>query len=415
MTDPDIDGGRLWSDLMTLGAIGGTAAGGCFRPALSETDAAARALFRLWAEEAGMIVTTDAIGNIFARRTGSEDLPPVMIGSHLDTQMPGGRFDGVLGVVAGLVVVRALNAAGITTRHPIEVVNWTNEEGARFQPGVMGSAVFAGLLPLEEALSRTDRDGTRLSDELARNGIAGPVPAAPRPVHRYLELHIEQGPLLEAEATDIGLVTHSTFMCSGFVDIHGANAHAQIEAMGQRRNALLAAARLILAIEEVGAAVDPAGRVSATVIENWPNNRVNIPHLTKLTYMAVHDTAEGLADINARIRAAADAIAEATRTRIDIAPSHLRQATVFPADLRKRAADVAGGRGLTVREMMTLTAHDALSLAHLCPSALIFVPCRDGISHAEGEWCEPHWAANGARLLLGLALDQADRITEVNI
>ena len=411
MTLPDLDGARLWSDLMTMGAIGGTEAGGSYRPALTQTDAAGRALFRHWAEEAGMTVTVDAIGNTIARRPGSEDLPPVMIGSHLDTQMPGGKFDGVLGVLAGLAVVRALNDADIATRHPLEVVNWTNEEGARYQPGVMGSAVFAGLLPLDAALSRRDRDGTVLADDLIRHRLAGPVTPG-HPVHRYLELHIEQGPILEAEGTDIGIVTRSTFMCSGFVEVHGANAHAQIQPMGQRKNALSAAARLILAIDDIGQAVDPAGRVSATVIDNWPNNRVNIPHLTKLTYMAVHETAEGLADINARIRAAADAIGADTRTRIAIDPAHPREAVDFCPELRATAAGLAADMGLSVREMTTLTAHDALSMTTVCASALIFVPCRDGISHAEDEWCSPEDATTGARLLLAMTLDQAERMTE---
>ncbi|MBB4103798.1 hydantoinase/carbamoylase family amidase [Allorhizobium borbori] len=406
---PDIDGTRLWSDLMTMGAIGGTARGGSFRPALSGTDAEGRNLFAHWAREAGLAVTVDQVGNMFARREGSDpSRPPLMIGSHLDTQMPGGRFDGVLGVLAGLAVVRALNAAGIVTKRAIEIANWTNEEGARFQPGLMGSGVFAGLLPLEEVLARTDRKGLSVRDELSASGYAGTLPVGGRPIHAYLELHIEQGPELEETGTLIGAVTNSSWGCSGFIEIRGENGHSQTAAMSKRRNALVGAAKLILAIEEIGASQEPAGMVSATVIDSWPNNRVNIPHLAKLSYVVIHETAEGRQAIIDRIEEAATSIAAESGLEIETTTAFFRDRLDFAPDMLGLTVKTAEKHGFPVMKLPTLTAHDALSIHMVAPVAIIFVPCRDGISHSELEWCEPDHATAGAQVLLDMALDLAN-------
>ncbi|MBT9385951.1 M20 family metallo-hydrolase [Pseudooceanicola sp. CBS1P-1] len=401
-----IDAARLWSDLMTMGAIGATPAGGSYRPALSPADREARNLFRHWAQEAGLSVGADAIGTLYARMEGLDpQADPVLIGSHLDTQMPGGRFDGVLGVLAGLEVCRALTRAGITPRRPLEVVNWTNEEGARFQPGVMGSALFAGTLSLPEALERRDATGLRLAEAMAENAPPGPLPFA-RPVHSYLELHIEQGPELERTGTQIGLVDRSSCMCSGYVTIRGENGHTQTAPMSRRRNALVAAARLVLEIERIGAAQEPEGMVSASVLDVWPNNRVNIPHRAEMSYAVVHMRPEGRAAITAQIEEAVSRIARETGLEITLEHRHFREALTFDADLRARALTLAQARGYSVAELATLTAHDALSMQPLCPTALIFVPCRDGISHSEAEWCSPEDAARGAQLLADLALEQ---------
>lgn len=406
---PDINAERLWADIMTMGAIGATQAGGSFRPAVSDADREGRNLFRFWAEEAGLTVSIDAIGNMFARREGTDAaLAPLVIGSHLDTQMPGGKFDGVLGVLAGLAVIRALDAAGLTTKRAIEIANFTNEEGARFQPGVMGSGVFAGLLPLEEALGRRDDGGARLGDELARIGYAGHAPVGGRPVHKYLELHIEQGPELEKAGALIAAVSNSSWGCSGFIDIHGENGHSQTAAMSTRRNSLVAAARIILDIETIGADNEPAGMVSATVIRNWPNNRVNIPHLTQLSYVAVHATEDGRANIVTRIETAAKRIAEETGLIIDVTTAHYRQRLDLCQDLATQIMTAAERRSYPAMTLPTLTSHDALSMAHLCPSAIIFVPCRGGISHSEREWCDPAHVAAGAQVLLDVAVALAN-------
>jgi N-carbamoyl-L-amino-acid hydrolase len=404
-SSPDINTERLWADIMTMGAIGGTEGGGSFRPALSDADREARNLFRYWAEEAGLTVTVDAIGNMFARREGADpSLPPLIIGSHLDTQMPGGKFDGVLGVLAGLAVIRALNAAGVTTRRAIEIANFTNEEGARFQPGVMGSGIFAGLLPLDEALSRKDDSGATLGDELSRIGYAGPLAVGGRAVHKYLELHIEQGPEMEKAGAMIAAVSNSSWGCSGFIDIRGENGHSQTAAMSKRRNSLVAAAKLILEIEEIGAENEPDGMVSATVIRNWPNNRVNIPHLSKLSYVAVHAEESGRAKIIERIETAAKRIAEETGLEIEATASFYRQRLDLSQELSGQVIGVAERMGYKSMMLPTLTSHDALSMHHICPTAIIFVPCKDGISHSEKEWCEPDQVAAGARVLLDMAV-----------
>lgn len=404
----EIDGARLWSDLMTMGAIGGTARGGSFRPSLSGADAEGRNLFAYWAREAGLEVSVDQVGNMFARREGTDpSLPPVMIGSHLDTQMPGGKFDGVLGVLSGLAVVRALNAAGIVTKRAIEVVNWTNEEGARFQPGLMGSGVYAGLLPLDQVLERTDTKGANVRNELAAIGYAGPLPVGGRAIHKYLELHIEQGPELEKTGTVIGAVTNSSWGCSGFIEIRGENGHSQTAAMSRRRNALVGAAKLILAIEEIGASQEPAGMVSATVIESWPNNRVNIPHLAKLSYVVVHETAEGRQAIIDRIETAARGVAAESGLAIETTTAHFRDRLDFSPELQDLTVATATKRGLSVMKLPTLTAHDALSIHMVAPVAIVFVPCRDGISHSELEWCEPEHATAGANVLLDMAISVA--------
>jgi N-carbamoyl-L-amino-acid hydrolase len=408
-SSPEIDTERLWTDIMTMGAIGATEGGGSFRPALSDADREGRNLFRHWAQEAGLTVSIDAIGNMFARREGSDpSLPPLIIGSHLDTQMPGGKFDGVLGVLAGVAVARALNAAGVTTRRAIEIANFTNEEGARFQPGVMGSGIFAGLLTLDEALTRKDDGGAMLGDELARIGYAGTRPVGGRPIYKYLELHIEQGPEMEKSGAMIAAVSNSSWGCSGFIDIHGENGHSQTAAMSKRRNALVAAAKLILDIEDIGADNERDGMVSATVIRNWPNNRVNIPHLTKLSYVAVHQTEEGRAKIVARIETAAKRIAEETGLVIDATTSHYRQRLDLSPQLSEKVIEVADRLGYPSMILPTLTSHDALSMTHLCPTAIIFVPCKDGISHSEKEWCEPAQVAAGATVLLEMAIDIAN-------
>lgn len=403
-----IDANRLWADLMNMGAIGATPGGGSYRPALSDADREGRNLFRHWAQELGLSISTDGIGNIFARREGKNaSLPPVMIGSHLDTQMPGGKFDGVLGVLAGLAVMRALNEAKRETLHPVEIVNWTNEEGARFQPGIMGSALFAGGLDLAAALSRRDAQGLRLEDELIRTGEAGAAQIGGRAVHRYLELHIEQGPELERSGTDIGAVTSSSFMCSGYITVHGENGHTQTTAMSARRSALNAAAKLVLAIDEIGAAEEPDGMVSVSTINNWPNNRVNIPHRTELAYAVVHMQEAGRQRIMERIGQEVARVRAENRIDIELEHRHFWDRQDFAPALKAKIEDISKTLGLSSRPLKTLTAHDALSMIPLCPTALIFVPCRGGVSHSEKEWSEPGQIAAGADVLLNLALAEA--------
>ncbi len=294
MIQPAIDAARLWSDLMTLASIGALPHGGCDRLALTDADAAARHLFAHWCREAGLSVTIDAMGNMFALREGADPaLEPVLLGSHLDTQQPGGKFDGPLGVLAALECVRALDRAGVTTRRPVIVVNWTNEEGARFAPGLMGAAVHAGVLPLAEAHAAADRAGRRVGEELRRIGFLGQQPG-PAMAHAYLELHIEQGDRLQNAGKTIGIVEGTENNLFLVIDCWGENAHAQATPMRQRRNALVAAAALITEAERIGQAYAPEGSAGIAALDVLPNNRINIPHHVRLSFSATHPTRDGI-------------------------------------------------------------------------------------------------------------------------
>ncbi|MDI5930020.1 Zn-dependent hydrolase [Rhizobium leguminosarum] len=404
MGSPEISSDRLWSDLMTMGAIGATSRGGSCRVALSDADCEGRNLFCYWAREAGLDIKIDQAGNIFARREGLDPtLPPLMIGSHLDTQTPGGKFDGVLGVLAGLEVVRALNRADVKTKRAIEIVDWTNEEGARF-PGLMGSGIFAGKIPLETALTFTDKDGYTVGSELKRIGYAGSAPVGGRDVYRYLELHIEQGDLLQNSGAIIGAVTNSSWWGGGTIKIHGENGHSQTAPMSRRRNALIGAAKLALEIEAIGARHEPEGMVSATVIDCLPNNLINIPHLCTLKYLIVHATEDGREDVITRIRDAMAKIAAETSLSTTDDYIRYRERQDFDERLLKLTEHVASELGYPSMRLPTLTGHDALNTHFVCPTGIIFVPCKDGISHSELEWCEPEHAYAGARVLLRAAL-----------
>ena len=404
-TLPKIDGARLWSDIMTMGAIGATEAGGLYRPALSDSDKDARNLFCYWAKEAGLTIEVDKIGNIFARREGLEpDLPPLVIGSHLDTQMPGGKFDGVLGVLAGLEVLRALNRANIQTRRPILIADWTNEEGARFA-GLMGSGVFGGWMGLEEALAATDREGKTVANELKRIGYAGEADVVGRPMYKYLELHIEQGDLLQNAGKLIGAVTNSSFWGGGMIEVKGQNGHSQTAPMSRRCNALIGAAKLALEIEAIGASQEPVGMVSPTTIDILPNNMVNIPHLAQLQYLIVHETDAGREEVISRIRAAMRVVEADYGVTITDTYRRYRERQDFCPELIALTEQLSQELGYgEVMKMPTLTGHDALNTAFVCPTAIIFVPCKDGVSHCEAEWCEPEHAFAGAEVLLHAAL-----------
>ncbi len=405
-----IDQNRLWSDLMTLGAIGALPLGGNDRMALTDADRDGRSLFRLWCEQEGLSVTTDGMGNMFARREGTDpSLPPVLAGSHLDTQSPGGKFDGPLGVLGALAAVRALNAAGRTTKRSIEVVNWTNEEGARFMPGLMGSAVFADAMPLETAYASVDRGGRVFGEELARIRNKGPVPVGGRPVDAYFELHIEQGPLLEEMGITIGAVTHSHYSLMADITCHGENAHIQSMPMLGRRNALVGAARLIAEIDRVGRAHAPAGSASAVTIDLWPNNRINIPHRAVFGYGLIHPDKEGLASMEAAIEAAAAVIATETGLTFETTFQRRRDPVFFTEELIALTETVATDLNLSVTRMLTRPGHDAFNMLRVCPTALVFVPCRGGISHNELEFCEPEHCAAGANVLLHALIQRADR------
>src|SRR5271170_5869987 len=273
-----VDGARLWDSLMEMAKIGATPKGGCKRLTLTDLDKQGRELFRKWCEAAGCTVKVDQMGNMFAKREGAEpSLPPVFVGSHLDTQPTGGKFDGVLGVLGALEIVRSMNDLKIKTRHPIEVVNWTNEEGSRFAPAMVSSGVFAGVFTKEFAYSRVDAEGKALGDELKRIGFNGKEPVGGRRVHAYFELHIEQGPILEDESIDVGVVTHGQGQRWYEIRLTGFESHAGSTPMPRRRDALLGASRIVELVNKIGLSKAPLGVGTVGLMNVYPNSRNVIP------------------------------------------------------------------------------------------------------------------------------------------
>ena len=404
-----IDGARIWDSLMEMATIGATPKGGCNRQALTDLDRQGRDLFVGWCKQAGCTIGIDRIGNIFARRAGTDpSLPPVMMGSHLDTQPTGGKFDGVLGVLAALEVVRTLNDLEIRTRHPIEIAMWTNEEGSRFAPSMTASGVFAGAFDLEFARGIKDFDGLTIGVELDRIGYTGEQPVGGRPVKAFFELHIEQGPILEEDGTDIGIVTAAQGQRWYEIDITGRDSHAGATPMERRRDALLGAARLVDAVNRIGRQMMPEGRATCGVLTVKPGSRNVIPGAAFLTAEFRHPVE---ASLEVMSRALGNVAADTAR-ELGLA-IEIRQITQFPAqafdpgclDAIRRACTTLG---LTHHDILSGAGHDAVYLARVCPTAMIFVPCVGGISHNEAEDCKPEWVRNGTNVLLHAVLETAE-------
>ncbi|MBV9245411.1 MAG: Zn-dependent hydrolase, partial [Methylobacteriaceae bacterium] len=314
-----IDGQRLWDSLMEMAKIGATPKGGCKRLTLTDLDRQARALFASWCTQAGCSLTVDQMGNMFARRPGTEpSLPPVMMGSHLDTQPTGGKFDGVLGVLGALEVVRSLNDLNIKTRHPIEIANWTNEEGSRYAPAMISSGVFAGVYTKELAYDCLDQDGKKLGDELERIGFKGSEPVGGRPVHAFFELHIEQGPILEAETIDVGVVTHGQGQRWYELKLVGFESHAGSTPMPRRKDALLGAARIVELVNKVGLAHAPLAVATVGMLNPYPNSRNVIPGEVFLTVDFGHPLDPTLAGMDAALRAGIEEIANGVGLTCDL-------------------------------------------------------------------------------------------------
>ncbi|WP_321915102.1 MULTISPECIES: Zn-dependent hydrolase [unclassified Paraburkholderia] len=402
------NGARLWGSLMRLAEIGATEKGGVCRLALTPLDREGRDLFVAWAKELGCTIRVDAIGNIFARRAGErDDLPPVMTGSHIDTQPTGGKFDGNYGVLAGLEVLRTLVEAGVRTLAPLEVAVWTNEEGSRFVPVMMGSGVFAGAFTLEHALAQRDRDGVSVSEALAKIGYAGAGPFAPHRVGAYFEAHIEQGPVLEAHEKTIGVVQGALGQRWYDVTVHGMEAHAGPTPMDSRRDALLVAAGLIQEVNRIALAHAPHGRGTVGWVDVHPNSRNVIPGRVTLTVdlRAADDAA--LSAMDSQLRAACSEAGRQAGMSIDV-----EQVVYFPPQPFDPAlvdAVRAGAQtlGLSAMNVVSGAGHDAVYLARVAPTAMIFVPCKDGISHNEIEDARPEHLEAGCNVLLHAMLAAA--------
>jgi N-carbamoyl-L-amino-acid hydrolase len=408
-TNLRIDGKRLWSSLMEMAKIGATPKGGVNRLTLTDLDRQSRDLFARWCKDAGCTISVDRIGSMFARRSGADDtLPPVMVGSHLDTQPTGGKFDGALGVMAALEVVRTLNDLDVRTKHPIEVAMWTNEEGSRFAPAMVASGVFAGVFTLREGLAGKDVDGKVFGEELDRIGYAGPAPVGGRPVHAFFELHIEQGPILEEEGIDIGVVTAANGQKWYEITLTGVESHAGPTPMNRRKDALLGAARIVELVNAIGHEHDPAACATVGMIQAHPNSRNVIPGRVFLTVDFRHPDAEKLGSMDRKLKDGLDRIAAncgltyEMKMVADFAPQPFDATCV---DAVRRAAQRLG---LSTRDITSGAGHDAVYMARVCPTAMVFTPCVGGISHNEAEDMKPEWATAGANVLIQAVLEKAE-------
>lgn len=403
-----VDGKRLWKSLMDLAKIGATPKGGVCRLALTDLDRQGRDLVIGWAKEAGLTVTVDKIGNVFMRRAGKNPkLPPIACGSHIDTQPTGGKFDGNYGVLAGLEVVRTLNDHGIETEAPIEVVFWTNEEGSRFVPVMMGSGVFAGAFTLEHAYAAKDVEGKTVKDELTRIGYVGDEEPGKHPLGAYFEAHIEQGPVLEDAGVTIGVVTGVLGLRWYDCVVSGMEAHAGPTPMALRKDALQVATRIMQETVAIAHRYPPYGRGTVGFVQCFPNSRNVIPGQVKFSIDLRNVDAERLDAMDAEIRAFIDKTKKETGLAISI-----EQVSHFPPCPFEKGcvgAVEAAAKALGYSHMNAVSGagHDAVYMARLAPAGMVFVPCKDGISHNEIEDAKPEHLEAGCNVLLHAMLDRA--------
>ncbi len=407
-----IDGDRLWKSLMEMAEVGPIPGGGSGRLALTDLDAAGRALFSRWCADAGLTLETDAIGNLFARRAGAdESLPPVVIGSHLDTQPSGGRFDGVYGVLSALEVVRSLNDANLRTRRPIEIAVWMNEEGARYSPPMMGSGVFTGRFTAAEVENAIAQDGARLGDDLDRLGWRGARPAslAAHPMAAYFEAHIEQGPVLEAANLEFGVVTGARGQRWYDAIVTGREAHAGPTPMPLRKDALVAGAKLVLEIEKIGAARGDEACATVGILDVEPHSRNVIPGVCRMSVDLRHPETGELMAMEADLLAAAQALT-GDGVAVEIRDFWSFPVIRFDDTLVGRVRDAARARGLAMRDIVSGAGHDAVYVSMVVPTAMLFIPCVGGISHNPAEAVDPAHAATGCAVLRDAVLATAEAL-----
>ncbi len=403
-----INGQRLWDSLMELAQIGATPKGGVCRLTLTDLDKQGRDLVTRWAREAGMTVTIDKIGNGFMRRPGrNNNLPPIMTGSHIDTQPTGGKFDGNYGVLAGIEVVRTLNDHGIETEAPIEVAFWTNEEGSRFVPVMMGSGVFAKAFTLEHAYAATDTEGKTVKGELERIGYIGDQEPGDHPIGAYFETHIEQGPVLEDNDKTIGVVSGVLGIRWFDCTVTGMEAHAGPTPMALRKDALLAATRIMQDVVAAAHRHPPHGRGTVGMVQVFPNSRNVIPGRVKFSIDLRNSTDELVDAMAAEVKAFADQVAKEHGVQV-----HIEMVSSYPAQLFQPECVEAVGRaaaklGYSHMPAVSGAGHDAVYMAKLAPSGMIFIPCKDGISHNEIEDAKPEHIEAGCNVLLHAMLERA--------
>lgn len=403
-----IDGARLWASLMELAEIGRTPKGGVCRLALSALDAQARRLVVAWGQAEGLRITVDAIGNIFMRRPGRDDsLPPVLTGSHIDTQPTGGKFDGNFGVLAGLEVVRSLNARSIETQAPIEVVIWTNEEGSRFVPVMMGSGVFANAFTLESAYAARDAAGRSVQEELEAIGFRGSEAPGHHPVGAYFEAHIEQGPVLEAAACTIGVVTGVLGLRWYDCTVVGMEAHAGPTPMAARQDALQVALPIMRSVVELALAHSPHGRGTVGSVQVFPNSRNVIPGSVTFSIDLRHAEQETLDAMEGALKRCIEEARRSSGLSITLKEVSAFPPSRFDPECVRLIEKASAKRGYPQMKVVSGAGHDAVYLARVAPTAMVFIPCKDGISHNEIEDASPEHLEAGCNVLLDAILARA--------
>ena len=407
-----VNGDRLWETIMEMAKIGPGVAGGNNRQTLTDDDAKGRELFNSWCEKEGLAMGLDTMGNMFARREGTDpNALPVMVGSHLDTQPTGGKYDGVLGVLGGLEIIRTLNDLDIKTKHPIEIVNWTNEEGTRFAPPMLSSGVFASMHTEEWAYNREDSEGKKFGDELKRIGWRGEEPVGERKLHAFYELHIEQGPILEDENVDIGVVTHGQGLNWLQVTLVGKESHTGSTPMPKRVNAGLGMARITQLVDEIALSHAPHAVGAIGHIDVYPNSRNIIPGKVVFTVDFRHPNKEVIQDMEDRMRKGAADIAEKIGLTMDIEKVGNFDPVEFDKDCVEKVRDAAKTLGYSHMNIVSGAGHDACWINRVAPTAMIMCPCVDGLSHNEAEEITKEWSTAGADVLFHAVVNTAE-ITE---
>jgi len=417
-TNQRIDGTRLWDTLMEIAQIGATPKGGVKRISLTDTDRRGRAQFTTWCEALGLTLRTDSMGNMFARREGRDPTRlPVLFGSHLDSQPTGGKFDGALGVIAGLEVMRTLNDLNITTEAPLELVNWTDEEGTRFGRAMMGSGVWAGLFPEADIKALKDEDGVSVGEALAGIGYEGSIPAQHFPADALFELHIEQGPILEAEAKKIGIVTGAQAQIWYEATVTGQDSHAGTTPPVARRDALLTAARIIELVnttmrEQGEQSIADPGRGTVGRLYVAPNSPNVIPGEVRFTVDFRDPDDDRIVAISETFPAQATKLAEANGCTLALKQVFRVPAQPFDPACVDLVRAATAKLGYTAREMVSGAGHDAVHTARVIPTAMIFTPCKDGLSHNEAESIEPEEAEAGTQVLFEAVVARANRVLD---
>jgi len=404
-----INGERLWESLMEMARIGPGVAGGNNRQTVTDEDGEGRALFQGWCEAAGCSMGLDQMGSMFARREGTDpDALPVYVGSHLDTQPTGGKYDGVLGVLSGLEIVRTLNDLGIRTRHPIVVTNWTNEEGTRYAPAMLASGVFAGIHEQDWAYDREDAEGRKFGDELKRIGWCGDEEVGARKMHAFFELHIEQGPILEVEGKDIGVVTHGQGLSWTQVTITGKASHTGSTPMPMRHNAGLGMARVLELVDEIALSHAPDAVGAAGHIDVYPNSRNVIPGKTVFTIDFRSPQLAVIEDMEQRLRLGAAAICADMGLEVAFEKVGGFDPVEFNEDCVAAVRNAAERLGYSHRDIISGAGHDACWINRVAPTAMVMCPCVDGLSHNEAEEISPDWARAGAEVLFHAVVETAE-------